>query len=324
MRPDESLLGAIRAAMPDRGRTFLHLPDDATITYGEMLAQSGRFAHALAASGVRPGGRVAVQVEKSANALFLYIACLRAGAVYLPLNPTYTLAELEFFLSDAEPVAVVVSPEKEPAVRELVRDRATIFTLSVSGNDGSLIALAEGQSANFIDAKRTAEDLAAILYTSGTTGRSKGAMLTQDNLRSNALALRDLWRFTQDDVLLHALPIFHTHGLFTATNTLLMAGGSMIFLPRFELGGRREARSPDDSAYARFHFGIGAAPRRNAPRMVCPHRPRHSRTLRHDRDGHDRLQSVRGGTYRGCGRISLAQGRTANHRCGFACGASPG
>jgi malonyl-CoA/methylmalonyl-CoA synthetase len=236
MRPDKSLFGAIRAAMQDCGRTFLHLPDGATITYGEKLERSGRFAHALAASGVRPGDRVAVQIEKSANALFLYIACLRAGAVYLPLNPAYTLAELEFFLGDAEPVAVVVPPGKEIAVRDLAGSRAKILTLSDSGNHGSLIALAEGQPADFDDARRAGNDLAAILYTSGTTGRSKGAMLTQANLLSNALALRDLWRFTEDDVLLHALPIFHTHGLFTATNTLLVAGGSMIFLPRFEPG----------------------------------------------------------------------------------------
>jgi malonyl-CoA/methylmalonyl-CoA synthetase len=200
-----------------------------------MLARSGQLANCLAANGVRPGDRVAVQVEKSANALLLYMACLRAGAVYLPLNPAYTLAELEFFLVDAEPALVVVSPAKENATRELSGNRARILTLDDNGDEGSLIASAAGQAAGFDDVPRSANDLAAILYTSGTTGRSKGAMLTQENLLSNAIALRDLWRFTQRDVLLHALPIFHMHGLFTATNTLLMAGGSMIFLPRFDI-----------------------------------------------------------------------------------------
>jgi malonyl-CoA/methylmalonyl-CoA synthetase len=225
----------MRAAMPGRGHAFLHLPDGGIVTYGDVLARSGRIARVLVANGVAPGDRVVVQVEKSTNALLLYIACLRAGAVYLPLNPACTLAELEFFLSDALPIAAVVSPGKESEVGDLVRRRARILTLSDTGNHGSLIALAEHQPADFADACRAADDLAAILYTSGTTGRSKGAMLTQENLLSNALALRDLWRFTPSDVLLHALPIFHTHGLFTATNTLLLAGGSMIFLPRFDL-----------------------------------------------------------------------------------------
>lgn len=234
MNADQSLFAAIRSAMPDPGCAFLQLPHEETVTYSEMLARSGRFANCLAACAVRPGDRVAVQVEKSANALILYLACLRAGVVYVPLNPAYTLAELEYFLHDAEPALVVVSPAKEQAIRELADDRAKLLTLSDDGNDGSLIVQANDQGPNFGDMPRAAKDLAAILYTSGTTGRSKGAMLTQENLLSNAIVLRDLWRFTPHDVLLHALPIFHTHGLFTATNTLLMAGGSMIFLLRFD------------------------------------------------------------------------------------------
>ena len=234
MSADQSLFAAMRAAMPDGDRVFLHLPGGETVTYAEMLASSGRFARCLAASGVRPGDRVAVQIEKSPNALFLYLACLRAGAVYLPLNPAYTRAELEYFLTDAEPTLVVTAAANESVVSELAGDRASVLTLGDEGSEGSLIAQANGHAAAFADISRAAHDLAAILYTSGTTGRPKGAMLTQANLLSNAMALRDLWRFTQDDVLLHALPIFHTHGLFTATNTLLVAGGSMIFLPRFD------------------------------------------------------------------------------------------
>jgi len=233
MSADQSLFAAMRAAMPDGERVLLHLPGAETITYAQMLARSGRFANCLAATGVRPGNRVAVQVEKSANALLLYLACLRVGAVYLPLNPAYTRAELEYFLSDAEPKLVVAAPASEDAVCGLAGDRTNILTLSDDGSGGSFLAQANGHAGVFDDVSRAANDLAAILYTSGTTGRPKGAMLTQENLLSNAMVLRDLWRFTQDDVLLHALPIFHTHGLFTATNTLLVAGGSMIFLPRF-------------------------------------------------------------------------------------------
>ena len=175
-----------------------------------------------------------MQVEKSANALLLYMACLRVGAVHLPLNPAYTLAEVQYFLGDAEPALVVVSPTRKAAVGRLVGNRAKLLTLSDDGDEGSLVTQASHHSAAFDDVHRLPGDLAAILYTSGTTGRSKGAMLTQENLLSNAMALRALWRFTQNDVLLHALPIFHTHGLFTATNTLLVAGGSMILLPRFD------------------------------------------------------------------------------------------
>ncbi|HEX3432122.1 MAG TPA: malonyl-CoA synthase [Rhizomicrobium sp.] len=234
MSRDESLFAAVRAAMPDASHPFLRLPGGTTITYGDMLARSSRLAHAIAASGVRPGDRVAVQVEKSANALLLYLACLRAGAIYLPLNPAYTVAEIEYFLADAEPRLVAVSPARESAVRALAGERASLHTLGDDGKQGSILAEADRHATTFADVPGAANAPAAILYTSGTTGRSKGAMLSQENLLSNACVLRDLWRFTPNDVLLHALPIFHTHGLFTATNTLLMAGGSMMFLPRFE------------------------------------------------------------------------------------------
>jgi malonyl-CoA/methylmalonyl-CoA synthetase len=232
---DESLFAAIRAAMPDGGRAFLVAPDGKTVSYADMLTRSAQFANCLAVHGVRPGDRVAVQVEKSAYALLLYLACLRVGGVYLPLNPAYTLAEVAYFLADAEPALVVVAPGKENAIRNLTGDGANVLTLSDNGHEGSLIAQANSLPPDIDDVPRATKDLAAILYTSGTTGRPKGAMLTQENLLSNACVLRDLWRFTQDDVLLHALPIFHTHGLFTATNTLLMAGGSMILLPRFDI-----------------------------------------------------------------------------------------
>src|SRR5438552_9262359 len=163
MSRDKSLFGAIREAMPDGAQAFLHLSSGNTITYADLLVRSGQFAHSLAASGVKPGDRVAVQVEKSANALLLYMACLRAGAVYLPLNPAYTLTEVEYFLADAEPVLVVVQSARENQVRELVGDRAGVLTLSDDGNEVSLIALADTQPSDFDNIPRAADDLAAIL-----------------------------------------------------------------------------------------------------------------------------------------------------------------
>jgi malonyl-CoA/methylmalonyl-CoA synthetase len=202
--------------------------------YRDILAVTSRFANALKALGVKPGDRVAAQVEKSPEALFLYMACLRAGAAYLPLNTAYTAAELEYFLRDAEPSIFVCRPGMREAASLCERSGApALFTFGTEG-DGALPALAAGQRDVFEDVPRSAGDLAAILYTSGTTGRSKGVMLSHGNLASNAAALVEAWRFTPDDVLLHALPIFHAHGLFVATNVVLMAGASMISIPKFD------------------------------------------------------------------------------------------
>mgnify|MGYP002620528381 CR=1 FL=1 len=227
------MFDAIRsAAQPDA--LFMETADGRRWTYGDMLDASARLAAALITLGVTPGDRVAVQMEKSPEALMLYIGCLRAGAVYLPLNTAYTLTELEYFISDAEPRLVVVSPGVRKAVSGIAgRYGARVETLDASGA-GSLADLAGAEHADFPAAGRGPDDLAAILYTSGTTGRSKGAMLTHDNLLSNALTLRDHWRFTAADRLIHALPIFHTHGLFVASNVVLLSGASMILLPKFD------------------------------------------------------------------------------------------
>lgn len=164
----------------------------------------------------------------------LYLACVRAGAVYLPLNTAYTLAELAYFIGDAEPRLVVCTPESKTALLPVASVKgAVVETLDENGG-GSLMTLAGSEKDHFDNVARGADDLAAILYTSGTTGRSKGAMLTHDNLLSNAATLRDYWRFTGDDKLIHALPIFHTHGLFVASNVILLAGASMVFLPKFD------------------------------------------------------------------------------------------
>ena len=203
--------------------------------YADAESISARLANALVAKGVKPGHRVAVQVEKSPEALFLYLACLRAGAAHLPLNTAYTEAELDYFLRDAEPTVFVCRPEKSEAGASLCANAGVPNCLTLgTAADGSLMALAAAQSESFSDVACAADDLAAILYTSGTTGRSKGAMLTHRNLSSNARALIGIWRFTADDVLLHALPIFHTHGLFVASNVALMSGASMLFLPKFD------------------------------------------------------------------------------------------
>jgi len=205
-------------------------------SYGDMLDASAAMAQALVARGVEPGDRVAVQVEKSAEALMLYLGCVRAGAVYLPLNTAYTLAELDYFLADAEPRLVIVDPAARAGVAPLAAAAGAAVETLGAGGDGSLADLAGGSPKDFDDVPRGPDDLAAILYTSGTTGRSKGAMLSHANLASNALVLRDCWRFTRDDLLIHALPLFHTHGLFVATNVVLAAGAAMILLPKFDAG----------------------------------------------------------------------------------------
>jgi len=229
------LFAQIRAAMPASDKVFLETADGTTFTYGDILALSGRYATVLAGLGVEPGDRVAVQIEKSAEALILYLATVRAGAVFLPLNTAYTPAEVAYFVGDAEPKLVVCDPSRREALTGIAGDAGAQLVTMDGAGEGLLKEKAPNADPEFADVARGADDLAAILYTSGTTGRSKGAMLSHENLASNARTLKDYWRFTGEDVLLHALPIFHTHGLFVATNTLLEAGGSMLFLPKFDL-----------------------------------------------------------------------------------------
>ncbi|HEX2137464.1 MAG TPA: malonyl-CoA synthase [Microvirga sp.] len=231
----ENLFSIFRSRCPaDLSKVFLERPDGSVVTYAELIARSGQLAHALTRLGVKPGDRVAAQVDKSAEALLVYLAALRAGAVYLPLNSAYTTGEIRYFLGDAEPTVFVCRPELAAEMKTLATEVGVprVETLGAAG-DGSLMEAARAEASGFEDVARTRDDLAAILYTSGTTGRSKGAMLSHGNLASNAEVLRDTWRFTPDDRLLHALPIFHTHGLFVATNVTLMTGSSLIFLPSF-------------------------------------------------------------------------------------------
>jgi malonyl-CoA/methylmalonyl-CoA synthetase len=235
----ENLFESFRRSFPadPAARPFLERPDGSTLSYADLLDLSGRMANVLVGLGVKPGDRVAAQVEKSAEALMVYLAALRAGAVYLPLNTAYTAGELRYFLGDAEPALFVCRPELAEPMRALAGEVGVprVETLGEE-RDGSLVEKARAAAPEFADVPRGTDDLAAFLYTSGTTGRSKGAMLSHGNLASNAAALRDSWRFTAEDRLLHALPIFHTHGLFVATNVTLMTGSSMILLPRFDAG----------------------------------------------------------------------------------------
>ncbi|MCA0401358.1 MAG: malonyl-CoA synthase [Proteobacteria bacterium] len=234
IRSANHLFGEIRARMPAPERLFASLADGRRITYGDVLALSAGYAGALAALGVKPGDRVAVQVEKSIEALMLYLGAVRAGAIFLPLNNAYTPAEIEYFLADSEPALFVCDPAKAESLAPVAAGAgARLETLGTTG-DGSLAAKAGAVQPSFIDIARGPDDLAAILYTSGTTGRSKGAMLSHENLASNARVLVKEWRFTGQDVLIHALPIFHTHGLFVATNVVLFAGASMHFRAKFD------------------------------------------------------------------------------------------
>ena len=232
---DNAYSRLVGAAPRDPQRVFMRSGERA-YTYEHLHARSAQLAQALVAMGVEPGERVAVQVDKSPEAVFLYLACLRVGAVYLPLNTAYTLSELEYFIGDAQPSVLVCDPTRQtllmPAARQLgVRH---VATLGADGLAGSLPARADAQPTGFLDLLRQPDDLAAILYTSGTTGRSKGAMLTHANLASNAFALRDAWHYAAGDELIHALPLFHVHGLFVALNVTLAAGAGLTLLPGFD------------------------------------------------------------------------------------------
>ena len=219
----------------DADAPFIELESGHRYSYRDLREISGRYARLLVGLGVAKGDRVAVQVEKSAEAVFLYLACLRAGAAYLPLNTAYTKAEVGYFLGDAEPRVFVCTPGNAAALADTAAAAGvgTLLTLGTDG-DGSLAERAAGLDAEFATVACAADDLAAILYTSGTTGRSKGAMMSHRNLSSNAATLHRIWGFRPDDLLLHALPIFHTHGLFVATNCVLLNGTGMLFLPKFD------------------------------------------------------------------------------------------
>mgnify|MGYP005990930249 CR=1 FL=1 len=233
---NHNLFATLARRMQQRGdAAFIETREGRGYTYAQALAATTHLAGALTELGVTPGDRVAVQVDKSPETILLYLACLRIGGVYLPLNTGYTGEEIRYFLGDAEPALFVCRPDDLDAAREIATACGCPAVESLGTDaDGSLMAHAEVATPRDDIVDRGTRDLAAILYTSGTTGRSKGAMLTHDNLRSNAEALVEAWHFSADDRLIHALPIFHTHGLFVACNVTLVAGARMLFLPRFD------------------------------------------------------------------------------------------
>ena len=218
-----------------RDTPFLRLVDGTILSHDAFLQQAAQIAHVLMDAGLQPGDRLAAQIDKSPEALALYAACVRRGIIFLPLNTAYTVDELTYFLENSGAKLMVCSSARKDALTPVIAQLAAgLETLNADGS-GTLMDQATTKPTDIETVQRSANDLAGLLYTSGTTGRSKGAMMSQENLLSNALVLRDIWRFTDADVLLHALPIFHTHGLFVATHVALASGASMQFLPKFDL-----------------------------------------------------------------------------------------
>jgi malonyl-CoA/methylmalonyl-CoA synthetase len=234
---DQNLYDFLKRRFPkDPKAPCMVLPEGGVVTYGMLEQESARYANELASLGVKPGDRVAVQVRKSPQALFLYLGSVRAGAVYLPMNDAYQRHEVEYFLGDAAPRVFVCRPQARAMADEAAAKTGVsrVIELDDSGG-GELSEAAASRPGKFATIARQGRDLAAILYTSGTTGRSKGAMLSHRNLAANAEVLHRYWGFRPGDGLLHMLPIFHVHGLFVATHCILMNGGPMLFEPKFDV-----------------------------------------------------------------------------------------
>lgn len=211
--------------------------DGRSYSYTDVDSRSAAIAAFLASQGIAPGDRISVQVEKSPETLCLYLACLRGGFVFHPLNMAYTSGELEYFLNNAEPAAVICDPKNEAAIKQIADSAGVgfIFTLDGDGN-GTLSNHADEMPVEFGVVPRAEDDMAALLYSSGTTGVPKGIMLTHANLLRNTEALVTAWGFTDKDRLLHALPVFHVHGLFVAIGCVLLSGASMRWLPGYNVG----------------------------------------------------------------------------------------
>jgi len=217
----------------DSKKSFL-INQNGEMSYTNFHELVNQLANTLKVSGLKTGDRVAVQAEKSNTQIALYVATIKSGGVYLPLNTDYTANELKYFIKDSDANIVVIDSRNEDSIKKTIKTES-VKILTLNANEtGSLTSLSNKQEKVFDTVPRNPEDLAAILYTSGTTGRSKGAQLSHNNLLSNTKVLKDFWKFNENDVLLHMLPIYHTHGLFVACNLLAYVGGSMIFLPKFD------------------------------------------------------------------------------------------
>lgn len=239
-----SLYTLIVQSFPDdRHQVAIDAPDRAHLgkgyrsswTFADLESNATRYASLIADLGLKSGDRVAVQVEKSAEALFLYLACLRGGFVFLPMNTAYRTDEVDYLVGNAEPALMVCEPAREPEMLDIARKYGGMQVLTLDATGRGSFSEAAGRVRDArppVDC--ASDDLAAILYTSGTTGKPKGAMLSHGNLAANGLALRDAWDFTESDILLHALPIFHAHGLFVACHTALLSGARIIWLAKFD------------------------------------------------------------------------------------------
>ncbi len=218
-----------------RDATFLEDESGAIYTYADLDRETARVAAYLTNLGLQPGDRVAAQIEKSPQGLFLYLGTLRAGLCYLPLNTGYQKGEIAYFLGDAEPAVFVCDPARAEAYEEIAHAANVTHFLTLDAREkGSFSDGLRTAAPYFVTRAVGTNDLAVIIYTSGTTGRSKGAMVTHGNLTSNAEVLRDYWRFTDRDVLIHALPVFHVHGLFVAVHPILLAGACILFQRKFD------------------------------------------------------------------------------------------
>jgi len=236
MYENNFLANHLRSASVGReAQPFAETIEGSVVSYADFFKGAEQFASVLLSKGVKPNDRVAVQVDKSIEVLQLYVGTVLAGGVFLPLNTAYTTSEIAYFLGDATPTVFVCRGESREALAAVAKEAgvSALETLNADGS-GSLSDAVKQQTGSFTAVERGEDDLAAILYTSGTTGRSKGAMLSHKNLWSNADTLKEYWHFKNDDVLIHALPIFHTHGLFVAINVTLAAGSSLIFMTGFD------------------------------------------------------------------------------------------
>src|SRR3990167_1528932 len=221
----------------DLSKIGIYIPNGTSYSYRDIQNISAKIANALNLLGLKAGDRVAVQVEKTPYNLFLYFACLQSGIVYLPLNTGYTSDELNYFVKDANPALIVCDPSNVENVRLLnLRSNCDRLVHTLDNQEqGTLRDLCDLQCNEFFPIDTSADDVAVILYTSGTTGKPKGAMITHGGLLNNALALNQVWKMTNEDVVLHALPLFHVHGLFFACHTALLSAACIVFLPRFDL-----------------------------------------------------------------------------------------
>ena len=234
MNNNGNLFQIISDNIQDNNKIFLQEKDGKKFTYSDVQNLSAKYANTFKAMGISKGDRVAVQTGKLVDCIWIYLSLMRIGAIYLPLNTAYIVEEIKYFLRDANPKLFISGDSFSENLSEILSHSSILHETINSNGNGSLQKKLKGFEENFENEIVKKNDIACILYTSGTTGKSKGAMITHENLSSNAFTLVESWKFTNKDVLLHALPIYHVHGLFVAINTILLANASILFLKKFD------------------------------------------------------------------------------------------